>query len=111
MTTRRTTLPTQAEIEQHFLDSLTLLRSVRRTLSNLLDRVDDGDDSPLREIGQKQAELETALKRAFEAEERFNAQMEKTSGLRGASEIDFAALREEIACRLNTLRSCCQEGA
>ena len=111
MTTRRTTLPTPEAIEQHFLDSLNLLRHVRRTLTDLLDRAEAEDFTTLKEIGLKQGELESALKRAFEAEERFNAQAEKASGLRGASEIDFASLREEIACRLNTLRSCCQEGA
>ena len=48
------------------------------------------------------------LERAFEAEERYNDWHARHSGLRNAAEIDFGALREEIACRLQTLRDCCE---
>ena len=106
---RKTTLATGEDIEQHFLDALRLLRSVRRTLSDLLDRVQDGETGLLKDIGLKQSELESALKRAFEAEERYNDWSAKNSGVTNAAEIDFDALREEIACRLQTLRDCCQE--
>ncbi|TNC73414.1 hypothetical protein [Rubellimicrobium roseum] len=109
MTPRPTTLSAQ-EIEDTLTDTLQLLRSVRRTLARLLDRAEDGDGTALKDIGLKSAELETALKRAFEAEERFNAWHEKHSGLRNACEIDFAGLREEMACRLARLRDCGGEG-
>lgn len=110
---RKTTLATGEDIETHFLDALRLLRSVRRTLADLLDRVEDGETGLLKDVGLKHTELESALRRAFEAEEKYNAWHEKHSGLTQAPacEIDFDALREEIACRLQTLRDCCQEGA
>ena len=109
MTHRKTTLASGEDIQRHFEDAIGLLRSVRRRLSQLLEDAEAGEPGALREIGQKQSELETALKRAFDAEERYNDWQARTSGLRQASEIDFDALREDIACRLNTLRSCCQE--
>ena len=109
---RHPTLASGEDIETHFLDALRLLRSVRRTLSELLDRVEGGENGLLKEVGLKHSELESALRRAFEAEEKYNAWHEKTSGLTQAPacEIDFDALRAEIACRLQTIRECCQEG-
>jgi hypothetical protein len=106
---RQSTLLSQEDIELNFRDALTLLRSVRRTLSNLLDRVQDEEPGALKELGLKQAELETALKRAFEAEERYNAWHAKNSGLANACEIDFDALRQEITCRLARIRECCDD--
>jgi Skp family chaperone for outer membrane proteins len=105
---RKPTLGTAQEIEENFADALALLRSVRRTLTNLLDRVEDGEDGLLKDVGLKTAELETALKRAFEAEERYNAWHEKNAGYRNAAEIDFDALRQELACRLQRLGDCCE---
>lgn len=111
MQTPRVPLISADEIEQDFHDALKLLRSVRRTLSGLLDRVrDEEDPSLLKEVGLKHTELESALRRAFEAEERYNAWHAKHSGIQNACEIDFGALREEIACRLQRLRDCCEEG-
>ena len=107
MSHRKPTLLTGDHIREHFEDALTLLRHVRRTLSNALDRLESDDAPDLGEIARKQAELETALKRAFEAEERYNDWQAKAHGIRRAAEIDFAALREELTCRLNTLRDCC----
>ena len=98
-------------IEQDFCDALQLLRSVRRTLSGLLDRVErDEEPGLLKEVGLKHSELESALRRAFEAEEKYNAWHAKNLGLAKACEIDFGALREEIACRLQRLRDCGEEG-
>lgn len=111
MQAQRTTLASGEDIETHFRDALSLLRSVRRTLSDLLDRIEEGEPGRLREVGHKVAELESALKRAFEAEERYNDWHAKHSGLKAAAEIDFASLREEIACRLQRLGDCCQEGS
>ena len=99
------------EIERDFSDALKLLRSVRRTLSDLLDRVErEEEPGLLKEVGLKHSELESALRRAFEAEEKYNAWHAKTSGLQNACEIDFDGLREEIACRLQRLRDCGDEG-
>ncbi|WP_210527508.1 hypothetical protein [Rubellimicrobium arenae] len=106
---RGSTLLTQEDIELNFRDALTLLRSVRRTLSDLLDRVSDDEPGLLKDIGLKQSELETALKRAFEAEEKYNAWHERHSGVTNACEIDFDTLREELACRLARLRECCED--
>ena len=98
------------DIETTFTDALNLLRSVRRTLSNLLERVADEEPGLLKEVGLKHAELESAIRRAFEAEEKYNAWQEKNAGITRACEIDFDALRADIACRLQTIRNCCQEG-
>ena len=102
---RRPTLLTQEEIEQNFADALNLLRAVRRTLADMLDDLAAGEDLSLKELTQKQADLESALRRAFEAEERYNAWHARNGGAvePPASEIDFSALREEIACRLARL--------
>ncbi len=109
-TNARTTLASREDIEQHFADSIALLRSVRRTLTNLLD---DAEDNPgvLKDIVLKQSELESALKRAFEAEERYNDWHARNSGVTNAAEIDFDTLRQDLACRLQSLRDCCQEEA
>ena len=110
MTNPRIPVLSAADIEQDLIDALNLLRSVRRTLTRLLDRVEHEDDSQaLKEVGLKHSELEAALRRAYEAEERYNAWAAKTSGVQNACEIDFGALREEIACRLQRLRDCCEE--
>jgi hypothetical protein len=110
MTTPRIPRITADDVEQDFHDALTLLRSVRRTLKNLLEEVRvEQDPRLLKEVGLKHSELESALRRAFEAEERYNAWAAKTSGVQNACEIDFGALREEIACRLQRLRDCGEE--
>ena len=103
----RTPALSAADVEQDFHDALKLLRSVRRTLTTLLERVEaEEDPSLLKDIGLKHSELESALRRAFEAEEKYNAWHAKNSGFQNACEIDFGALREEIACRLQRLRDC-----
>ena len=114
---RRYALPSPEEIERHFHDSISLMRSVRSTLSDLLSEIADsagggggGGSGTLREIGLKHAELETALKRAFEAEAKYDdwqAKQAKESG--GGEAIDYVALREDIACRLARLRDCCHD--
>ena len=111
MQANRKTAFTGDDIETTFTDALKLLRSVRRTLSDLLERVEAEEPGLLQEVGVKHAELESALRRAFEAEEKYNAWHEKHTGLTGgpACEIDFDALRAEIACRLQTIRECCQD--
>ncbi|EYD77095.1 hypothetical protein Rumeso_01354 [Rubellimicrobium mesophilum DSM 19309] len=99
-----------ADVEQDLTDALNLLRSVRRTLQRLLDRAEHEEDpGALKDIGLKHSELESALRRAYEAEERYNAWAAKTTGVQNACEIDFDALREDIACRLQRLRDCCEE--
>ncbi len=105
---RRPTLLTGQEIEENFVDALNLLRSVRRTLSRLLEEVEAGEGS-LKDVTLKQADLKVALRRAFEAEEKYNTWHAKNAGPvePPASEIDYAALREEIACRLARISDCC----
>jgi Skp family chaperone for outer membrane proteins len=110
--TRGSTIINAQDAAEHFADALTLLRSVRRTLSDLLTRVEDGETGLLKEVGLKQAELESALKRAFEAEEKYNAWAEKQGARTAlpAGHLDLDAVRHDIACRLARLRECCQEG-
>ncbi len=106
----RSTLDTPQAVERHFQDALTLLSSVRTTLSHLLSEVADGGAGTLRDVGVKQAELESALKRAFEAEAKYNEWQAKQGGEgTGDAEIDLVALRQDIACRLARLRDCCQD--
>jgi hypothetical protein len=96
-------------------DAVTLLSAVRSTLADLLEDVRSGEPGSLKEVAAKQAELETALKRAFEAEGRFHEWQAKQAGrdgkaaAAGVGEIDFDALRHDIACRLQRLRDCCQD--
>ena len=102
------TLASGEAIERNFSDALLLLRSVRETLSTLLQDALAGEEVSLRDVSTKQAELETALKRAFDAEDRFNAWSAR-SGAGVTAEVDFAALRDEIACRLGRIAECCHE--
>jgi hypothetical protein len=91
-------------------DARMLLSSVRATIADLLRDVRGGDASALKELGIKQSELETALKRAFEAEARHHDWLAKQPGAEAApGEMDLDAVRRDIACRLARLRECCQE--
>lgn len=89
-------------------ESLILLSSVRGTLAALLRRVSEGDATALKELTAKQAELEFALKRAFETEQRFNDWKAKQDRTAWSDEIDFDMVRHDIGCRLARLRSCCE---
>ena len=91
-------------------ESLILLSSVRSTLAALLRRVSEGDATALKELVAKQAELEFALKRAFETEQRFNEWKAKHDRSSWSDDIDFDSVRHEIGCRLARLRSCCEAG-
>lgn len=104
------TLVTAEDHERHFRDAVTLLRSVRETLAALLDRAEAGEEGLFADIAKKQAELESALRRAFEAEERWNDWQARHGGaVRADGPLDLAALRDQIACRLNRLADCCGE--
>ena len=105
---RGLTLSTGDDYERHFRDAMTLLRSVRITLADLLEQVVEGGHGALKELGAKQADLETALRRAFDAEARWNEYQGKQAGP-VAGEIDFDSIRHDIGCRLARLRDCCQE--
>ena len=85
-------------------DAGVLLQAVRISLTDLLRRVMEGDFTALKEVAAKQAELETALKRVFEAEAKYHERCAAKG--QGADALDFNALREEIACRLHRLRQC-----
>lgn len=89
-------------------ESLILLTSVSGTLAALLRRVSEGDATALKELTAKQAELEYALKRAFETEQRFNDWKAKQDRSSWSDEIDFETVRYDIGCRLARLRSCCE---
>jgi len=98
-----------------------LLTSVRSTLADLLREVREGDGNTLRQLVLTQAELEIALRRAIETEQKFNVWNEKNvatgqaagkSGAGGGAgsgggEIDLDAVRYDIGCRLARLRACC----
>jgi hypothetical protein len=93
-----------------FDESLLLLSSVRGTLAGLLEDLMSGNASVLKDIASKHAELETALKRAFETEQRFNDWNARRTGGVVPGEVDFASARNEIGCRLARLRACCDPG-
>lgn len=92
--------------KKRYEDAVLLLSAVRSTLADLLRAAVAGEAANLREIVAKQAELESALRRVFETEERYHGR----NGQRGgdAGDIDFDALRAEIGCRLHRLRECCR---
>ncbi len=100
-----------------FDDCMLLLASVRSSLADLLREVREGNGDTLRQLVLTQAELEIALRRAIETEQRFNVWNEKNAvtakdaakgGTRaGGDEIDLDAVRYDIGCRLARLRACC----
>lgn len=87
-------------------DAAVLLTAVRRTLAELLERVIEGDAAVLRDVASKQMDLETALKRVFEAEQKYHERIERERGTAGGDDIDFDAIRDQIGCRLHRLRAC-----
>ena len=116
MTKRIATLVTDQDHEDHYRDAVRLLRSVRVGLAEMLVGMRDGDASP-KDVAAKQAELETALRRAFESEERWNAWVGKAAN--DDRELDMEAVRADLACRLARVQGCdpragvpsCCEGA
>jgi len=100
---------TPEDYQQLFDESVLLLSSVRGTLADLLKGLVQGKTVNLRDVVAKQAELEAALRRAFETEQKFHDWKSKhgRSGGADAAEIDFDAARYEIGCRLSRLRACC----
>ena len=90
-------------------DARLLLTKVRSTLADLLATVVGGDGSALKDAVLKQSELESALKRVFDAEQKYH-DWAKRNGGSDASDIDYDAIRDQIGCRLARLRDCCQEG-
>lgn len=89
-------------------DAVVLLRSVRRTLADLLREVIEGETTPLKDLAGKHGELETALKRVIEAEQKYDERIEREQARGRPDDIDFDAIRAEIGCRLHRLRVCCQ---
>ncbi len=96
------------DLRQHRADAVLLMRAVRETLANLLRQLVAGEGGALRDIVGKQAELESALKRVFEAEMRYDDWMQRRGGA-GDGEFDLDEARNEIGRRLDRLRAA--EGA
>lgn len=94
-------------VKEHFDDGVELLSAVRHTLADLLRAVRDGSPAALKEVVNKQSELESALKRVFDAEQKYNDWNAKHSGLAAPGEIDLDAVRDQIGCRLARIRECC----
>jgi len=91
-------------LRQYREDAVTLLRAVRETLAGLLKRVAAGEEGALRDLAGKQAELESALRRVFEAEARYHEWSERNGGPAGGG-LDLDAARDEIGRRLDRLRA------
>ncbi|PYE85770.1 hypothetical protein [Pseudoroseicyclus aestuarii] len=91
-------------------DARALLLSVRSTVADLLAAVAAGEAGALGALVQKQGELESALKRLFETEGKYNDWIGKQTGRGRDGDIDLAAVRHQIGCRLARLRACCREG-
>ena len=90
-----------------FEDCIGLLTSVRGTLAELLLDVQTGGFGVIKDLVGKQSELEQALRRAMETEQKFNDWQAKQRGEHAPDEIDFDAVRRDIGCRLDRLRDCC----
>ena len=109
--TNRPPVVTDAEIgggrQKLFEDCIGLLSSVRSTLADLLLDVQTGGFGAVKDLVGKQSELEQALRRAMDTEQKFNDWQAKQRGELGPDEIDFDALRRDIGCRLDRLRACC----
>lgn len=97
-----------------FDDCMLLLASVRSSLADLLREVQDGNGEAVRQLVTTQSELEIALRRAIETEQKFNVWNEKQSaaahdagGAGRDGDIDLDAIRYDIGCRLARLRACC----
>ena len=90
-----------------FEDCIGLLTSVRSTLADLLLDVQTGGLGAVKDLVGKQSELEQALRRAMETEQKFNDWQAKQRGDLGPDEIDFDTLRRDIGCRLDRIRACC----
>ena len=90
-----------------FEDCIGLLSSVRSTLADLLLDVQTGGFGAVKDLVGKQSELEQALRRAMDTEQKFNEWQAKQRGEHAPDEIDFDALRRDIGCRLDRIRACC----
>jgi hypothetical protein len=109
--TTKATIPSgDGGLTQELKDARTLLTSVRRTLVDMLELARDGD-LPVQEVVKKQAELERAVISVFNTEQKYNEWVARETGKLLDGEIDFDTLRDAIGCRLDRLRSCCQDGA
>jgi len=96
-----------AAVKEHFDDGVELLSAVRHTLADLLRAMREGSPGALKDVVTKQIELESALKRVFDAEQKYNDWNAKLSGLAAPGEIDLDAVRHQIGCRLARIRDCC----
>ncbi len=96
-------------LKKYLADSVVLLTSVRSGLADLLKAILEGDADSPKDLADKQADFEKALRRVFEAEDRFNDWYSKSTGDSLGGEIDFDAVRQEIGCQLARIRDCCAE--
>ena len=76
------------DVERLYRQSLTLLTSVRETLAETLAVFVEGDASALRDVTAKQSELEHALRRAFETEQKFHEWKAKHSADAGSAVVN-----------------------
>jgi hypothetical protein len=106
--TSRAAIATDGGFEKEIEDARALLTSVRRTLALLLVEVQEGDAGALKEIAGKQSELESALRRVFDTEQRYHEWRNRQAGAAAPGDIDFDLIRHEIGCRLHRLRECCK---
>ena len=96
-------------LKKYLADSVVLLTSVRSGLADLLRAILAGDAETPKDLADKQADFEKALRRVFEAEDRFNDWYSKTTGDTVFGEINFDAVRQEIGCQLARIRDCCAD--
>ena len=97
-------------------DTVTALTSVRETLADLLRAEQRDRRGSIREISAKLKELESALVRAIDTEQKYHDWKSRRDGAtdrRGGGrddDLDLDAVRSQIGCRLARLRECCREG-
>jgi len=94
------------EVRKQLDDGRVLLSAVRSSLADLLADVRGGNAGALKELATKQSELERALARVFDAEQKYNEWLARETGELVCGDIDFDAARREIGRRLSRLREC-----
>ncbi|MBU2993711.1 hypothetical protein Q4555_12265 [Octadecabacter sp. 1_MG-2023] len=106
MTDQSGGVPTeQKSAAERIEEARQLYETIGETLSVVLDLVKAGDFKDIDLLPKQMSRLTDAIAEARKREADFN---DKFGDGLGEGDIDFAALRREIGCRLGRIRRCCR---